>query len=118
MYDEIRDELKEKQEELFSWKAQIEMSLAEAPKGKLYRSASNGYEQYYIREPDHNGRIRKKYVRKNERKQLAKIWQRDYDCKILSMIKKRIQPAEFSPSQPKNQHVPAYQGLLCHSPST
>lgn len=91
MYDEIRDELKEKQEELFSWKAQLEMSLAEAPKGKLYRSASNGYEQYYIREPDHNGRIRKKYVRKNERKQLAKIWQRDYDCKILSMIKKRIQ---------------------------
>ena len=91
MYDEIRDELKEKQEELFSWKAQIEMSLAEAPKGKLYRSASNGYEQYYIREPDHNGRIRKKYVRKNERKRLAKIWQRDYDCKILSMIKKRIQ---------------------------
>ena len=69
MYDEIRDELKEKQEELFSWKAQIEMSLAEAPKGKLYRSASNGYEQYYIREPDHNGRIRKKYVRKNERTQ-------------------------------------------------
>ena len=45
MYDEIRDELKEKQEELFSWKAQLEMSLAEAPKGKLYRSASNGYEQ-------------------------------------------------------------------------
>ena len=43
MYDEIRDELKEKQEELFSWKAQLEMSLAEAPKGKLYRSASNGY---------------------------------------------------------------------------
>ena len=85
MYDEIRDELKEKQEELFSWKAQLEISLAEAPKGKLYRSASNGYEQYYIREPDHNGRIRKKYVRKNERKQLAKIWQRDYDCKILSI---------------------------------
>ena len=49
MYDEIRDELKEKQEELFSWKAQLEMGLAEAPKGKLYRSASNGYEQYYIR---------------------------------------------------------------------
>ena len=45
MYDEIRDELKEKQEELFSWKAQLEISLAEAPKGKLYRSASNGYEQ-------------------------------------------------------------------------
>ena len=40
MYDEIRDELKEKQEELFSWKAQLEMGLAEAPKGKLYRSIS------------------------------------------------------------------------------
>lgn len=44
MYDEIRDELKEKQEELFSWKAQLEMSLAEAPKGKLYRSACNPQE--------------------------------------------------------------------------
>ena len=27
MYDEIRDELKEKQEELFSWKAQLEMKI-------------------------------------------------------------------------------------------
>lgn len=71
MYDEIRDELKEKQEELFSWKAQLEMGLAEAPKGKLYRSASNGYEQYYIREPDHNGRIRKKICKKERAKTVS-----------------------------------------------
>lgn len=91
MYNEIRDKLKERQAELFSWKAQLESSLAEAPKGKIYRSTSNGYEQYYIRKPDSDGRIRKKYVRKKDRKQLAGIWQRDYDGRILSMIKKQIQ---------------------------
>ena len=46
MYNEIRDKLKERQAELFSWKAQLESSLAEAPKGKIYRSTSTGYEQY------------------------------------------------------------------------
>ena len=49
MNDEIRDMLRKKKQELYSWKKQLEKSLSDAPEGRLCRSNSNGYMQYYVR---------------------------------------------------------------------
>ena len=61
MYDEIRDELKEKQEELFSWKAQLEICL-------LYTS------QYF--KYSHFDRLAKGALRRNRKNNSRQIEER------------------------------------------
>lgn len=114
MKDAIRDVLLKKEEELFGWKKQLEKNLAEAPMGKLYRSKSNGSEQYYIRKPDANGKIRKKYVRKSEKMIVDRILQRDYEALVLEKVKEQISSIEkFLKEFVPEELTAIYENLPC-----
>ena len=102
MNDEIRDMLRKKKQELYSWKKQLEKSLSDAPEGCLCRSNSNGYMQYYVRCRTPEGKIKKRYVKNEEKHIISAIAQRDYEMKMLWEIECEIRSIDqflsaFSP---------------------
>lgn len=102
MNDEIRDMLRKKKQELYSWKKQLEKSLSDAPEGRLCRSNSNGYMQYYVRGRTPEGKIKKRYVKNEEKHIISAIAQRDYEMKMLWEVECEIRSIDqflsaFSP---------------------
>lgn len=85
MYDEIIEKLKERRTQLEQLKVKLERAIGNAPAGTVRTSLSNGVPQYYLLE---NGR--RKYLAKANRVLAERIFQADYDRRLVTLCQKEL----------------------------
>ncbi len=83
----MKEQLKEQAKQMNRLISEVEKSLKKAPKGSLVLSKSNGVTQYYHK----TGSAQKKgiYISSKNKKMISALAQKDYDLRILELIKKQ-----------------------------
>ncbi|MEE3382705.1 MAG: hypothetical protein VZR08_01930 [Anaerovoracaceae bacterium] len=88
MMEKEKQELKERESYLEKMIKKIDLSLVDAPNGKLRITSHHGIPKYYIRQNPHDKKST--YVNKSAMPQAAAIAQRDYDLMLKQAAQREL----------------------------